>query len=330
MLTVRRVSSARRSRPGWRIVTFHLPFRRGEGQRVRGPIVTANFAGSQNRTKGPLIPAFSPLEAEKEASAVGVHGEERWAGFTLIELLLIIAIIAILAGLLLPALSSGKARAKQAGCLNNLSQLALCAQMYSGDNEGKLSDNVPSGQITNSWVLGNLKVASDSTNQSLIRRGELFAYANNAGIYQCPADTTQTAGLPRVRSYSMNSWIGNRLMEAGSSFAEYSPIAYRTFLSESDLATRGPNELWLLIDEHEATIDDGWFLVTMNDSQPFVSAPASRHSHGYGLAFVDGHSQANKLRDPSSWALTQRVILPSNPDWIRLKEITTSPYNGIQ
>jgi prepilin-type N-terminal cleavage/methylation domain-containing protein len=295
MLTVRRVLNARRPRPGWRIA------------------------------------AFSPLEGEKEASAVGDHWEHRRAGFTLIELLLIIAIIAILAGLLLPTLSSGKARAKQAGCLNNLSQLALCAQMYSGDNEGKLADNVPSGQGTNCWVLGNLKLASDSTNQTLIRRGELFGYASNAGIYQCPADPSQTGGLPRVRSYSMNSWIGSQLMESESRYAANSPAAYRTFIRESDLATRGPNELWLLIDEHEVTIDDGWFMVTMDDSQPFASSPASRHSHAYGLAFVDGHSQVHKLRDPSSWALpVQRAILPSNPDWIKLKEITTSRYAGIQ
>jgi prepilin-type N-terminal cleavage/methylation domain-containing protein len=257
-------------------------------------------------------------------------GLERRAGFTLIELLLIIAIIAILAGLLLPTLSSGKARAKQAGCLNNLSQLALCAQMYSGDNEGKLADNVPSGQDTNCWVMGNLKLGSDSTNQTLIRQGELFGYANNAGIYQCPADTSQTGGVPRVRSYSMNSWIGSQLMESESSHAN-APVAYRTFIRESDLATRGPNELWLLVDEHEVTIDDGWFMVTMDDSQPFASSPASRHSHAYGLAFVDGHSQVHKLRDPSSWALpAQRTILPSNLDWIKLKEITTSRYAGIQ
>jgi prepilin-type N-terminal cleavage/methylation domain-containing protein/prepilin-type processing-associated H-X9-DG protein len=250
-------------------------------------------------------------------------------GFTLIELLIVVAIIAILAALLMPALSSGKAKAKQAGCLSNLRQLEMCAQMYSGDNEGKLADNLPGGEKTNGWVLGNLTLPADSTNQNLIRVGELYAYANNPNIYRCPADPSQTAGIPRARSYSMNSWIGSRSME--NSFPSYAARTYRTFVRESELATRGPNDLWLIVDEHEATIDDGWFLVTMDDSQPFASAPATRHSHGYGLAFVDGHAQGYKLRDSSSWApFNQRVILPTNTDWIKLKEVSTSPFAGIQ
>ena len=83
------------------------------------------------------------------------------AGFTLIEILVVIAIIAILAALLLPALSASKAKAKTAGCLNNLKQLALGVQMYMADNEGKLPGNVPLGGVlpdTNSWVAGNMRV----------------------------------------------------------------------------------------------------------------------------------------------------------------------------
>src|SRR5512135_551808 len=89
------------------------------------------------------------------------------AAFTLIELLLVLAIIAILAALLMPALAVAQAKGKRTACLNNLKQSALSFQMYSADNDGKLAPNYPlSGAGSNCWVLGDMKVPSDSTNKT--------------------------------------------------------------------------------------------------------------------------------------------------------------------
>jgi hypothetical protein len=162
-----------------------------------------------------------------------------------------------------------------------------------------------------------MKVSGDSTNKTFIRRGKLFPYASQVTLYRCPADPSRTGDAPRVRSYSMNGWIGSRYMETYPR-----TNGFRTFVRDSELAAAGPAALWLITDEHESSIDDAWFLVTMDDSQPFASFPATRHEGSYGLNFADGHAEFFKLREPES-RLAAGQISADNPDWQRLKSVTT-------
>ena len=226
-------------------------------------------------------------------------------GFTLVELLVVIAVIAILAALLLPALSRAKARASGAVCANNLHQLQLCWQMYADDHQGFVPPNY--SLFTNgiwrstpdSWI-GNSS-APDDTNFVPIQTGLLFQYDYNraVAVYHCPADRSRVFNghgglLPmlRTRSYSMNGNLGGRTSEVQT-------VVYRV----TDIPA--PSELFVFIDENEDSIDDAHFLVWPTPDDRWVNLPADRHGQCGVLSFADGHARVWRWRWPKQFKKKQ-------------------------
>ena len=124
----------------------------------------------------------------KAKSRVGRQMKLQSAAFSLVELLVVIAVVAILAALLLPALNRSREKAKEARCTSNLKQIYSGFLLYQSDNDGRF----PAGFRWNNQILENASCFGGKdgwdTNMPPAKFRPLFPYLGASHVFECPAD----------------------------------------------------------------------------------------------------------------------------------------------
>jgi prepilin-type N-terminal cleavage/methylation domain-containing protein/prepilin-type processing-associated H-X9-DG protein len=226
------------------------------------------------------------LRAAHPENGPPVRRPRHQSAFTLIELLVTVGIIAMLIGLLLPAINSARRAAQKAECATNMHKLTSAWAQYANVNRGALVLAGFSGHWSNQPYDGQILAMSwiaTGSDTDQIRKGAIWPFTQSIRIYKCPGDP----GEP-LRSYAANVFVSGPLGEVA-----WKQDAWGPNISRLEQIRNASETVWLI--EEASPTQLGFIIPPLGDQ--WLNKPAAFHRDGLNLSFTDGHVEYYRFAD---------------------------------